>query len=314
MLNQPLQLLPEYRDYVWGGERLRPGMVPTAEAWVVYEGDKIAAGAFAGKTLGQLAAEKGQELLGSRAYAKTGTRFPLLVKLLDCAQWLSLQVHPDDEQATALEGPGNYGKTEAWHIIEAAPDATLIAGMRPGTTAEILETSVRNGTIVEHTQSLRVRAGDTIFMPAGTVHALGPGLLVYEVQQTSDWTYRVYDWGRPETPTRRLHIDKSLAVSRPEATANALPLPALADGQPSLLCACPYFRLEMLSAKTQSIALDTKGESFHAITVLEGASHIVTPGGEVTLKRFETAVIPAACGSYRVEPLTAFQALRTGVV
>ncbi len=314
MLNQPLQLLPEYRDYVWGGERLRPGTVPTAEAWVVYEGDKIAAGPFAGKTLAELAAEKGEELLGSRAYAKTGTRFPLLVKLLDCAQWLSLQVHPDDKQAIALEGPGNFGKTEAWHIIEAAPEATLIAGMKPGTTAETLETVMRNGTITEHTQSLRVQAGDTIFMPAGTVHALGPGLLVYEVQQTSDWTYRVYDWGRPETPTRRLHIDKSLAVSRPEAVASAHPLPALADGQPALLCESPYFRLEMLSAETQPVALDTRGESFHAITVLEGAALIVTPGGEVTLKRFETAVIPAACGSYWVEPLTAFRALRTGVV
>lgn len=314
MLNQPLQLLPEYRDYVWGGERLRPGMVPTAEAWVVYEGDKVAAGTFAGKTLAELAAEKGQELLGSRACAKTETRFPLLVKLLDCAQWLSLQVHPDDKQAIALEGPGNFGKTEAWHIIEAAPDATLIAGMKPGTTAETLETVMRNGTITEHTQSLRVQAGDTIFMPAGTVHALGPGLLVYEVQQTSDWTYRVYDWGRPETPTRRLHIDKSLAVSRPESVASAHPLPALADGQPALLCESPYFRLEMLSAETQPVALDTRGESFHAITVLEGAAHIVTPGGEVTLKRFETAVIPAVCGAYRVEPLTAFRALRTGVV
>lgn len=314
MLNQPLQLLPEYRDYVWGGDRLRPGIVPTAEAWVVYEGDKIAAGAFAGKTLGELAAEKGEALLGSRAYAKTGARFPLLVKLLDCAQWLSLQVHPDDEQAVALEGPGHFGKTEAWHVIEAASNATLIAGMKSGTTAETLETAMRNGTIIEHTQSLHVRAGDTIFMPAGTVHALGPGLLIYEVQQTSDWTYRVYDWGRPETPTRRLHIEKSLAVSRPDAIASALPLPALTDGQPSLLCECPYFRLEMLSAQTQSTALDTKSESFHAITVLEGAARIITSGGQVTLTRFETAVIPAACGQYRVEPLTAFRALRTGVV
>jgi len=314
MLNQPLQLLPEYRDYVWGGDRLRPGIVPTAEAWVVYEGDRIATGSFAGKTLGELAAETGPELLGSRAFAKTGTRFPLLVKILDCAQWLSLQVHPNDEQAVALEGPGNFGKTEAWHVLEAAPNATLIAGMKPGTTAETLETVMRNGTIVEHAQSIPVKAGDSIFMAAGTIHALGPGLLVYEVQQTSDWTYRVYDWGRPETPQRRLHIDKSLAVSRPDASASALPLPALTDGQPSLLCECPYFKLETLYAEKQPIEFDTKGESFHAITVLEGTARLVTPGGEVTLKRFETAVIPAACGAYRVEPVTAFRALRAGVV
>jgi len=314
MLNQPLQLLPEYRDYVWGGARLRPEIVPTAEAWVVYEGDRIATGPLAGKTLGELAAERGAELLGSRAFAKTGTRFPLLVKILDCAQWLSLQVHPNDEQAIALEGPGHFGKTEAWHVLEAAPAATLIAGMKPGTTAETLETVMRNGTIVEQAQSIPVKAGDTIFMPAGTIHALGPGLLVYEVQQTSDWTYRVYDWGRPETPTRKLHIDKSLAVSRPDASASALPLPTLTDGKPSLLCACPYFKLETLYAEKQPIQLDTQGESFHAITVLEGTARLVTPGGEVTLKHFETAVVPAACGAYRVEPVTAFRALRTGVV
>ncbi len=314
MLNQPLQLTPEYRDYIWGGGRLRPGIVPTAEAWVVYEGDCIAAGPLAGKTLGELAAETGEALLGSRAYAKTGARFPLLVKLLDCAQWLSLQVHPNDEQAVALEGPGNFGKTEAWHVLEAAPNATLIAGMKPGTTAETLETVIRNGTIINHVQMLPVKAGDTIFMPAGTIHALGPGLLIYEVQQTSDWTYRVYDWGRPETDSRRLHIEKSLVVSRPDAVASALPLPPLTDGQPTLLCQSPYFRLEMLSAKAQSIALDTRGESFHAITILEGAARLIAPGGEVTLHRFESAVLPAACGQYQVEPLTAFRALRTGVV
>lgn len=314
MVNQPLQLVPEYRDYLWGGARLRPGHVPTAEAWVVYEGDKIAAGPFAGKTLGELAAEQGDALLGSRAYARTGMRFPLLVKLLDCAEWLSLQVHPDDEQAVALEGPGNFGKTEAWYVIDAALNATLIGGMKPGTTLETLQTALRDGTIVQHTQPLHVRAGDTIFMPAGTIHALGPGLLVYEVQQTSDWTYRVYDWGRPETPSRRLHIEKSLAVSRPDAVARALPQPPLTDGQPALLCECPYFRLELLAAEKQSISLDTRGESFHAITMLEGVARIVTSGGEVTLNRFESAVLPAACGAYQVEPLAAFRALRTGVV
>lgn len=313
MLNQPLQLLPEYREYVWGGARLRPGIVPTAEAWIVYEGDKIAAGAFVGKTLGELAAEAGADLLGTRAFSKTGTRFPLLVKLLDCAQWLSLQVHPNDEQAVEMEGPGNFGKTEAWHILEAASDATLIAGMRPGTSADILETAIRGGTLVEHTQALSVRPGDTVFMPAGTIHALGPGLLVYEVQQTSDWTYRVYDWGRPETPTRRLHVEKSLAVSRPDAVASALPLPKLEDGQPGRLCACPYFVLDALSAGSQSIRLETGGESFHAITLLSGSAKIRAAGGDVTLNRFETAVIPAACGSYQIEPVTPFRALRTGV-
>lgn len=310
MLTQPLRLLPEYRDYVWGGDRLRPGITPTAEAWVVYEGDRVAAGVFAGRTLGELAAEQGEALLGTRPFRKMGNRFPLLIKLLDCAQWLSLQVHPNDELAVALEGPGQFGKTEAWHVIEAAPNAALIAGMKPGTTAEDLAEAIRRGTILEYVQTLPVRAGDTIFMPAGTIHALGPGLLIYEIQQASDWTYRVYDWGRPETPARRLHIEKSLAVARPDATASILPLPALQDGDSALLCQSPYFRLETLRAGMQPLNLDTRGESFHALTVLEGAVRIVTADGEETLNRLETALLPAACGAYRLEPLTPFRALR----
>lgn len=314
MIGQPLQLLPEYREYVWGGARLRPEIVPTAEAWVVYEGDRVANGPFAGRILGELAAEYGGALLGSRAYNKTGARFPLLVKLLDCAQWLSLQVHPNDEQAVALEGPGNFGKTEAWHILDAADGATLIAGMKPGTTAQALEQAVRNGTISDLSQSVAVRAGDTVFMPAGTIHALGPGLLVYEVQQTSDWTYRVYDWGRPATPARPLHIEKTLAVARPDSAASALPLPALAEADAKNLCTCDYFALDILQSSGKAISLDTRGETFHAITVLEGAAQVHTAGGEVTLSRFETALIPADCGPYEVRAQVSFRALRTGVV
>lgn len=313
MIAQPLQLLPQYREYVWGGARLRPEIVPTAEAWVVFEGDTVASGPFAGRTLGELAQEFGPNLLGTISFNKTGTRFPLLVKLLDCAQWLSLQVHPNDEQAVVLEGPGNYGKTEAWHILEAEKDATLIAGMKPGTTAQTLEAALQNGTITDHTQSLTVQAGDTVFMRAGTIHALGPGLLVYEVQQTSDWTYRVYDWGRPATPARPLHIEKSLAVALPDASAPALPLPALGDGDVKNLSSCEYFALDMLQATQKTIRLDTKQESFHAITVIEGQATVQTSGGSVTLSRFETAILPADCGAYEILPVTAYRALRSGV-
>jgi len=196
-LNTFLKLAPSYRDYVWGGEKLRPGHYPTAEAWVVWEGDVIEAGTLAGKTLGQLATEFGAALLGTKPVSRTGTRFPLLIKLLDCAQWLSLQVHPDDQLAVELEGPNQFGKTEAWHVLDAEPDAKLVAGLKPNIASELLADSIRNGTITEHLQYKDIKPGETVFMPAGTLHALGPGLLIYEVQQTSDWTYRVYDWGRP---------------------------------------------------------------------------------------------------------------------
>ena len=116
-LNSFLRLEPEYRDYVWGGGRLRPGIDPTAEAWVVWEEDRVRSGDLAGRTLGEISAQFGASLLGQRTVARTGKRFPILIKLLDCAQWLSLQVHPNDKQAIELEGPGQFGKTEAWHIL-----------------------------------------------------------------------------------------------------------------------------------------------------------------------------------------------------
>src|SRR5512141_2885426 len=136
-MNKLLQLIPEYRDYVWGGRRLRPGAL-TAEAWIVYEGDRVANGSLQGKTLAEAAQQLGADLLGQKAMTRTGTRFPLLVKILDCNDWLSVQVHPNDEQARQLEGPDQFGKTEAWHIVDAVGGAQLIAGVKEGSKAEAL--------------------------------------------------------------------------------------------------------------------------------------------------------------------------------
>lgn len=313
MIAQPFRLNPEYREYVWGGARLRPEIVPTAEAWVVYEKDVVASGPYAGRTLSDLATEFGVDLLGRRAVSQTGVRFPVLVKILDCAQWLSLQVHPNDEQAVALEGPGMFGKTEAWQVLEAAPEAKLIAGMKPGVSAESLADSIRNGTILETVEMSEVKAGETVFMSPGTIHALGPGLLIYEIQQTSDITYRVYDWGRPQTETRKLHIDKALAVSRPEAASSVQPAPILADGETRVLSQCQYFSLELIFAREKSVSLNTQGESFHALTVIEGQAKIVVGQESQLLQRFETVLIPAACGVYRIEPVEGCRVLKAGV-
>lgn len=311
-LRQPLQLIPEYREYVWGGGRLRPGQT-TAEAWLVYEKNKVASGPFAGRTLGKVAAELGQDLLGARVTAQTGTRFPLLVKLLDCAQWLSLQVHPNDKQAARLEGPGHFGKTEAWHVLEAAPDAQLIAGVRPGATAEALAQSIRDGTILDWAHYLPVQRGDTVFIRPGTLHALGPGLLIYEVQQTSDITYRVFDWNRPATAGRVLHIDKSLAVADPAATVTPRTLPMMDDGKVQVLTQCPLFTLELLAAQRRSIELDTHGQTFHALTVSEGQAQIECDGQAVTLGRHESAIVPAYAGGYRVHPIGIARVLKASI-
>lgn len=310
-LNSFLKLIPSYRDYVWGGEKLRPGHYPTAEAWVVWEGDVIETGNFAGKTLGEVSLQFGESVLGAKTISRTGTRFPLLIKLLDCAQWLSLQVHPNDEQAVTLEGPGQFGKTEAWHILASEPNAKLIAGLQAGTSAETLSASIRNGTIIDHVQYVNVKQGDTVFMPAGTLHALGPGLLVYEVQQTSDWTYRVYDWGRPATEKRPLHIDKSIAVTRADFTAPVTSKPETGDGTRHVLVECEYFTLEMLAGVSKFIELDTKGESFHAVTVIEGKALLKAGNEQVELDKFQTAVVPAQVGGYHFQPLTNCRALKS---
>lgn len=312
-LTGPIKLVPEYRDYVWGGNRLKPGFAPIAEAWVLDRNDRVAEGPFFGKTLAELTMEYGVELLGHTVVARTGTEFPLLIKLLDCAAWLSLQVHPNDEQAARLEGPGLFGKTEAWHVLEAAPDATLIAGLRPGTTAEMLAQSIRNGTILETAQYLQVAAGDTIFIRPGTIHALGPGLLIYEVQQTSNLTYRVFDWGRPQTGGRVLHIDKSLAVADPAAEVKVVHQPAPLDGGRNVLCQCRYFTLELVSSTAGNVELDTRGNSFHALMVIDGSCDIVAGATATTVNTFESVVIPAACGSYQLRPNGNFSVLKASV-
>lgn len=298
-----LRLAPEYRDYVWGGSRLRPEIVPTAEAWVIYEQDRIATGPLAGQTLAQVAGQYGEALLGRAAVARTGARFPLLIKLLDCAAWLSLQVHPNDEQAQRLEGPGHFGKTEAWYFIEAEPGAEILCGLQPGTSPETLAQAVRGGALLDHMRRLPVTAGDAVLILPGTIHALGPGLLVYEVQQTSDITYRVWDWNRPATEGRKLHIELSLAVSDPGVQADLVHAAAQPAGGRQELVTSPYFRLEVLAGDGQPVALDTRGESFHTLTVIAGQAQVDGPGWSERLARFESAVVPAACGAYTLTPL-----------
>jgi mannose-6-phosphate isomerase len=295
-------LAPQYRSYVWGGTRLRPGPEPTAEAWVVHEDDVIASGPLVGMTLKAAAGQYGEVLLGRRALLRTGRRFPLLVKLLDCAAWLSLQVHPNNEQAVSLEGAGNFGKTEAWHFLQADAGAEILAGPRPGTRPAELERAIRSGTLLEKMQRLAVQSGDSILIPAGMIHALGPGLLVYEVQQVSDITYRVYDWDRPASDGRPLHIEKSIAVADAALSGRLLSAQPLKDGQSRELAACEYFRLELLSAQASPAAFDPQGETFHLLTAIEGQARLEGDGWGHSLARFETAVVPASAGAYRVIP------------
>ena len=297
----PFKLNPTYRDYVWGGKRLRPEAEITAEAWVVFEEDTVADGPYAGKTLAEVAEREGEALLGRRPVALTGKRFPLLIKLLDCARWLSLQVHPNDAQAEQLAGPGFFGKTEAWHVIKAEPDAQLISGFRPGVTRQDILNAVGKKAILDIVESRNVKAGDTIFIAPGTIHALGPGLLIYEVQQTSDLTYRVYDWDRPVTGTRKLHIEESMTVLHPDAGGKVLPAdPNTPAAGRKELVSCKYFTLELIAGPAASIPVDFKGETFSALTVLNGNIMVHAEDWSFALGPLETLLIPAICGKFQV--------------
>ncbi len=310
---EPFQLLPQFHARVWGGQRLkttRAGETPVGEAWLVHEHNRVRDGRLAGRTLESLAQEIGVGLLGSRAVGRTGSRFPLLIKLLDCADWLSIQVHPNDAQAVQMDGAGQFGKTEAWHLLEVTPGAELIAGVKPGVTAAQLEAAIRGGTVREVAQFETVQTSDTVMMPAGTMHALGPGMLLYEVQQTSDLTYRVYDWDRPASAGRALHIEESVAVTRP-TRASVEHLPVVTGGAAQLLAHCPYFDLELLVSGQQALQADPAGLSLHAITVIEGEMSLEASGARLDLGRFETVVVPAQSAAYTLSG--GFRALRSSV-
>ena len=290
----PLQLRAKAVERVWGGQRLAESAQPVGELWAIGEDNVVAAGPFQGRTVADLAAEFPTELLGSAAQE---SRFPLLIKLLNCADWLSLQVHPNDEQAARLEGPGMLGKTEAWHILEAEPGARLIAGISPETDPEDLRSDILAGQVIDRAVYAEVQAGDSLMIPAGTVHALGPGLLLYEVQQSSDLTYRIYDWDRPATAGRSLHLSQSAEVSRP-VTAEPRPLTAAVGSQE--LLRCHYFVLERLTEAGTALKRNTAGQSFHALTVIRGEATLQVGEQQWALQQYESVLLPAALGRYEL--------------
>lgn len=300
-MSQVLQLVPEFHHRVWGGQRLQNSSTPIGEAWVVFENNMVSSGVHAGKKLSEVLQLEGEALLGSKAWNATGERFPLLIKLLDCSDWLSIQVHPNDEQAEQLAGPGQFGKTEAWHVLEADEGAKVIAGIRKGTTPEALKEAILAAKVEPLSEYVEVKAGDTVFMPAGTMHALGSGLFIYEVQQTSDITYRVYDWDRPASAGRKLHLEESALVTRADESGQVHAYPELNETDVKPLVECQYFLTEVLQTSSAPLELQTTGESFHVVTVIEGEAELQQGSDSIVLGKFETALIPANAGSYTLK-------------
>ncbi len=296
----PFKLIPQYREYVWGGNRIRPAAERTAEAWVVYEHNQIADGPMAGITLAQAAEEYGAALLGSRVVDHTGKKFPLLIKILDAAMWLSLQVHPNNEQAQRWEGAGHFGKMEGWYVIEADEGAQLISGFKPGVRSEEIASTVGTKSLLDLVSWKNVHVGDSLLIKPGTLHALGPGVMLYEVQQTSDITYRVYDWDRPKQEGRDLHLEQAVDVLNPDMQGTLNKLEPNFSGQKELF-SCQFFKLEFLSGLKTITKRNTQGTSFHTITVIEDGVEISGKGWQASLNCFETIVIPASTREYHIQ-------------
>ena len=296
----PLLFHPLYRRYLWGGRRfetlgrvLPPGD-DFAESWELVDRGPdqsiVATGPLAGTTLGELVRDRGPALLGRHA---PQTCFPLLFKFLDACHDLSVQVHPDDARGRRLSPP-DRGKTEAWYVIDAVPGSRIYAGLKPGTTHDDLAASLRAGRCVDVLHSFEPQPGACVFIPAGTVHAIGAGLLVAEIQQASDVTYRLFDWNRtgPDGQPRPLHIEAGLdAVTRFGPVAPVTPA-ATDDPAVRRLVACDYFRLDEVVPKGP---WHVAGDGMcHLLAVLSGEVTLDPAWGLQPLGRGSCVLLPAS--------------------
>ena len=309
----PLLFHPVYKQYLWGGQRLaaRFGRSGTpdvcAESWEISahaDGVSVVSnGPLAVQSLAALALQFGAALTGTRT--PNPQQFPLLLKLIDARESLSVQVHPSDENAGLV---GGEAKTEAWYVVDRTPGAQLFAGLKPGTTPASFRAAMSAGTAPQQLFTLGVAPGDTLFIPGGLVHAIGAGCLIFEVQQSSNTTYRLYDWGRFDAAgqPRPLHIQQAFQVINPELAEPRLihPPAPIADRRNhwNTLLACDYFNLRQLDLRcAEPVALD--GSSFQALFVLAGRAEASAGGMTVSLSAGTSCLIPAAAGSFTLRPV-----------
>lgn len=301
---EPLQFLPLLKRIRWGGRRLGTVLGKPigdasdyAESWEIADcGDDqsvVADGPLAGQTLGQLVKSDAAALFG---IGRRPQHFPLLIKYLDCNDRLSVQVHPNDEQARQM-GRGQNGKTEAWFILEAKPDSVIYAGLKPGVDRPTLEKHLDAGTVEECLHRFPARRGDCVFVPAGTVHALGEGILLAEVQQSSDVTFRLFDWGRLGTDgkPRELHRDESLeCIDFKRGPVNPVDVEAIERGTERIeeFVRCDYFILRQRTF-SHSLQLEETGQ-FRVLMPLGRPIVLSADGYENTLRLGATVLVPAS--------------------
>lgn len=297
---RPLRIQPDLRPRVWGGTRLTPPGAgsPIGEAWLAGPWSPIPGGSTDGETLEDLAASLGARLTGTDT--PDPKRFPLLAKILDPADWLSVQVHPDDELAVQLEGLGAVGKTEAWYIIEAEPGAEILLGVQPSVRPGAVPSAIRGGGLAGLLERHRVSAGEAYLVSAGTLHAIGPGVLAYEIQQPSDITYRVDDWGRPPSAGRPLHIEQSLVCADPGPWTGRVRSSAGTEPR-GLLVDSEHFVLEYLRPGLERpVASDPGGDSLHVLTAVSGSVAAQGADWAERLEPFDTLVVPADADRYEL--------------
>ena len=308
--SKPLFLSPAGKDYLWGGNRLNTefakdiSLTPLAETWECSthpDGESIvASGAFAGQTL-RAVLRQHPEYLGSRCENAEGD-LPILIKFIDASQDLSVQVHPDDAFAAAHEG-GQSGKSEMWYVLDAAKDAALVYGLSHDTTADTLRSALRDGTLSRHLQSVAVHTDDMFFLPAGTIHAIGAGCLIAEIQQNSNLTYRLYDYDRTDRFGRKrpLHVEKALAAANLHSSAAPRQPMRVLNYRPGyareLLCRCPYFQVERLLLNTERIreraALCADSLSFRVLLCTQGCGAISCHGETTDFFKGDCIFVPA---------------------
>ncbi|MFH1144792.1 MAG: type I phosphomannose isomerase catalytic subunit [Candidatus Eisenbacteria bacterium] len=317
----PLTFEPVYKDYVWGGQRMRtvlgrplpPGVY--AEAWELAdrpEGmSRVKAGPLAGTTLGELVQRAGTHLTG---IAAPRGPFPLILKILDVAQRASLQVHPRSSDPWASEARDSCGdrlpsrgrgeaKTELWYALDGMEDGRIFAGLNPGVLQADFEDALRRKQVETVLRSLPVRPGDAFYIPGGRVHAIDQGCLFLEIQQNSNTTYRVYDWDRHDA--RALHVDEAFRTIDWQDHESARVLPSLLSGEEGLerwlIHECPYFRVERWSLSTRRSA-GAERCSFRLLFVLAGRILVSGGGEEAMLNAGETCLLPAALDAWCLVP------------
>jgi mannose-6-phosphate isomerase len=316
----PLLMLPGFDPRPWGTHDLSP-IYPNrkfeekiGESWLTGDDCKIANGPLTGQTLAQVSEKCQRDLVGDAA--RDARRFPLLLKFLFPHEKLSVQVHPDDEQARRVGQP--WGKTECWYVAHAKPGAQIALGLKPGVTVAQLEQGIHDKRAEELLNWLNIYTGDMIYVAGGTVHTLGPGSVIVETQQQSDTTYRLYDYGRP----RELHLKEGLAAVKLQVASGKVVRPAPGQvfgthNRHAPLVAAPYFvvdMFEMKDAQELSTRDDSGKSSAQILVAVEGCGVIEAAGTEpVTLAKGDAVVVPAAIGKFMVRPQWTLEFLRACV-